>query len=251
MSFLYTGKANGQDIYSLKDSSQFVTLQDSFCACISRHAGENSKDWGDAIALALFTKLDVNTASYRNAELLLRITNPEKSLRKMDHSLDSLIIEQGFIKCIPLWSVILKDKAGFFQRIGEMQQHPPLLQYQLPHLRERTGQNLLNYLKNGLSDSILILFDRRSTFDSATVSLRKLSDELKGQVITMEMKFERRGRDSCGIGKMKLLKDGIIPLGGFRITYQRGDTHAKIERLEMLLRESFRKEDLISAPEPK
>ena len=249
--FFHPGKGGAQDIYSLKDSAQLVALQDSFCACVNRHAGANSKDWGDAIALALFTKLDVNSLAYRNSEMLMRSTYRNASLRKMDRLLDSVIIDQSFVKCIPLWSVILKDKAGFFKRILEMKQHPPLLQFQIPHLRECTGQNLLNCLKNGLSDSIVLLFDRKATFDSLSTALKKVSAELQGQIVTMEIKFERQGRDSSGIGKMKLLKNGITPLGGFRITYQRGDTYAKIERLEMLLRDSFKTEDLISSPAPR
>ncbi len=242
-------EGHAQDVFSFQDSIQITTLQDSFCACVNRHAGEKSKDWGDAIALSLFTKLDANTSPYRNSELLLRTNNPAASMRKMDRALDSLIVERGFVKCVPLWSVILKDKAGFFKRIEEMKHHPPLIQYQIVHLRERTGQNLLNNLMNGLSDTIQILFDRKSTFDSVAIQLQKVSDQLKGQVITMEMKFEKWGKDSCGIGKMKLLKNGIIPLGGFRILFSRGDTYAKIERMDMLLRESFKKEDLISAPD--
>jgi hypothetical protein len=248
---LYAEPIAAQGIASLKDSAQFIALQDSFCACVNRHAGENSKDWGDAIALALLTKLDVNSVPYRNSELLMRKTNRHASMRRMDHVLDSIIISQGFIKCIPLWSVILKDKAGFYKRIEEIKNHPPLLQYQLPHLRECTGQSLLNYLKNGLSDSIAVLFDRRATFDSAAIALKKCADEIGGQIVTMEIKFEKRGKDSCGVAKMKLLKNGIIPLGGFRIIYQRGDTYAKIERLDMLLRDSFKTDELIQAPAPK
>ncbi|HEV7232303.1 MAG TPA: hypothetical protein VGO45_13290 [Bacteroidia bacterium] len=242
--------ARGQDIALLKDSLSLKTLQDSFCACVGRHAGEGSKDWGDAIALALFAKLDINSSAYRNAELFLSRQNPSVSMRSQDNALDSLIIEQSFVKCVSLWSVILKDRPGFFKTIAGMREHPPLLQVQIPHLREQTGKNLLSYLKNGVSDSIAVLFDRRATFDSSRASLEKVSREIKGQVVTEEMTFERRGRDTCGTGKMKLLKGGIVPLGGFRISYKKGDVHAKIEKLDLMLRDSFLPEDLIGSPAP-
>jgi hypothetical protein len=248
--FFLSFYCEGQDIAALKDSLPIKTLQDSFCACVNRHAGVDSKDWGDAVALALFAKLDINSPAYRKAELFLMRSNPTASMRMLDDGLDSLIIDQSFAKCVPLWSVMLKDRPGFFRTIAGMRQHPPLLQVQIPHLREQTGKNLLSYLKNGVSDSIAVLFDRRATFDSVKVLLYKVNREIKGHVVIDEMTFERRGRDTCGTGKLKLLKDGIIPLGGFRISYKKGDVHAKIERLDLMLRDDFLPEDLISSPAP-
>jgi hypothetical protein len=237
-----------QSLSSLRDSLPFRTLQDSFCACVNRHAGEESKDWGDAVAYALFLKLDVCNPVYRNAELLLRKTFPQKSQRKMDRELDSLIIQEGFGKCVSLWKVFLKDLPGFYKTVAMLRENPPLLQNKLPHRREQTAQMLLDYLKNGVSDSIAVLFDRRSAFDSSMTALQVVSREIKGKLVTLEMKFERKGTDSCGIGKMKLMKDGTHSLGGLRIIYKKGDTYAKIENLSAMLRENFEEEDLILSP---
>ncbi len=239
-----------QDISSLRDSLQFKILQDSFCSCVNRHANEDSKDWGDAIALSLFLKLDSHTPEYRNAEILIRRQFPGPLMYRLDHSLDSLIISDGFGKCVSLWPVMLKDKAGFFKMVNMMRLHPPMLQYQLVHMRELTGENLLHEIQRGVSDSLYIFFQRKTTFDSVRKSLESLSRETQGKIVTLEIKFERMGRDSSGIAKMKLLRDGIYDMGGMRIIYRKDDPYAKIESLGVLLRDSFGKEDSPPLPSP-
>jgi hypothetical protein len=240
----------GQNIASLRDSAALRTLQDSFCASISRHAGSDSKDWGDAVAFAVFTKLDVNSVAYRNAEFFLYEKEIFRSMRRQDQVLDSFLIDQSFSRCVPLWSVILKDRAGFFHTIDEMRLHPPLLQIQMQHLREQTGKNLVNSLRNRVSDSTALLFDRRATFDSAQSQLHDLSKEIGDKGVSVEITFERWGKDTTGIAKVKLLRGGTGSIGGIRITYKKGDRYAKIERLEILLRDSFSTEDLIEMPSP-
>jgi hypothetical protein len=179
----YSPNARAQDIFVFQDTLQIHVLQDSFCACVARHAGDDSKDWGDAIAFSLFTKLDINSTPYRNAELFLRQALPQVSMRKLDHLLDSFIVRQSFVKCVPLWAVILQDQAGFFNRLTELRLHPPFMQSQIPHLREQTGKTLLSYLQNGVSDSIATLFDRRSAYDSARASLQKIRNDIRGKTV--------------------------------------------------------------------
>jgi hypothetical protein len=248
--FFWACQTEAQNIASLRDSAALKTLQDSFCASISRHAGADSKDWGDAVAFAVFTKLDVNSATYRNAELFLYKKEIFTSMRRQDQVLDSFLIDQSFSRCLPLWTVILEDRGGFYKTIAQMRQHPPLLQIQLQHLREQTGKNLVNSLRNGISDSTALLFDRRSTFDSARTQLLALSKEISGKGVNVEITFERKGHDTTAIAKVKLLRSGAGALGGIRIQYRKGDIYAKIERLDMLLRDSFRTEDLIEMPAP-
>jgi hypothetical protein len=239
-----------QDVTSFRDSLSFRTLQDTFCSCVNRHAGEKSEDWGDAVALAFFLKLDQHTQEFRSAEILLRHRFPKASMRKLDHLIDSLLVSDGFGKCVSLWPVNLNDKSGFFKTLFSMRQHPPFLQLQTVHMREQTGQALLNYLHNGVSDSIAILFDRQATFDSIRPALETLRSETKGKLVTMEMKFERIGRDSSGLAKMKLLQNGLHDLGGIRITYRKDDPYAKIERIGMLLRDTYGNEQLLDPPAP-
>jgi hypothetical protein len=246
----YQLPTEAQNISILHDSISFHTLQDSFCACVNRHAGEESKDWGDALALGLFLKLDNRTAEYRKAEWLLRKTFVSTSMSRLDFLLDSLIINDGFGKCVTLWPVLLKDRAGFFGTIAMMRQNPPFLQLQTIHLREEVGQNLLTFIQQGVSDTLSILFERQSEFDSIRSSLLFLSKEIQGKVVTPEMKFERLGKDSSGICKMKLLRDGRYDMGGVRLIYRREDPYAKIGQIGMLLRDPIRKEDEAGSVQP-
>ncbi|MFI5148335.1 MAG: hypothetical protein ACHQRM_01270 [Bacteroidia bacterium] len=239
---------SAQNIDSLVTYSPYETLQDSFCACVNRHAGEESKDWGDAVAYSILLKLDVNTTPYQDMERLLRKSYPAASLSALDRKLDSLVITQSFGKCLSLWKVILKDPPGFFKMVQSIRDHPPLLQNQLPHMRTLTGQNLLNYMRSGVSDSAMILFNRQTTFDSARGVLEEISNSIREKKVRAEIKFEKLGRDSCGIAKVKLLQDGTHSLGGIRIQFRRNDHYAKIERISALIRDDFKEEEPLVIP---
>jgi len=223
-------------------------LQDSFCACVNRHVGPDSKDWGDAVAYAILLKLNVNTPPYKEVERVIRKSDPSLSLSKMDRVMDSLLVLQEFGKCLSLSKIQLKDTAGFFSMIHSIRAHPPLLQNQLLHMRALTGQALLDYLRNGVSDSVALLFDRQGAFDSVKTTLEEVSKSVKGKRVRAEIKFEKLGRDSCGIAKMKLLQDGTHSLGGVRIIYRRGDLYAKIIWVSALIRDDFKEEELIDVP---
>jgi hypothetical protein len=246
--FLLSRSLNAQSLDTLVTTTPYQTLQDSFCACVNRHAGTDSKAWGDAMAYAILLKLNVNTPAYQDMERLLRNTYPEASLCLLDRKLDSLVIIQSFGKCLSLWSVIVQDPSGFFKTIATIHEQPPLLQNQLPHMRTITGQNLLDYLRFGVSDSIGLLFDRQTAFDSARPALLEVSNAIRGKKVRAEIKFEKLGRDSCGIAKMKLLEQGTHSLGGIRIIFKRKDHYAKIQWMSALIRDDFKEEDPVAVP---